>query len=99
MSRLNKVVIAVSIIAGLVASGAIAYPVLFQDNNSTPIDPGLTTTPKTLEEFYAQTPLWSDCEGNNTEARCGFIQVPLNWSKPEQGAQVCRRPIELSQSL
>jgi pimeloyl-ACP methyl ester carboxylesterase len=86
MSRLNKVVIAVSIIAGLVASGAIAYPVLFQDNNSTPIDPGLTTTPKTLEEFYAQTPLWSDCEGNNTEARCGFIQVPLNWSKPEQGA-------------
>jgi pimeloyl-ACP methyl ester carboxylesterase len=86
MSRLNKVVLSVSIIAGLVASGAMAYPVIFQDNNSTPVDPGLTTTPTTLEEFYAQTPLWSDCEGNNTEARCGFIQVPLNWSKPDQGA-------------
>ena len=86
MSRLNKVVLSVSIIAGLVASGAMAYPVIFQEDNMTPIDPGPTTTPTTLEEFYAQTPLWSDCEGDNTEARCGFIQVPLNWSKPEQAA-------------
>ena len=86
MSRLNKVVLSVSIIAGLVASGAMAYPVIFSENNSAPIDPEVTTTPTTLEEFYAQTPLWSDCEGNNSDARCGYIQAPLNWSKPEQGA-------------
>lgn len=86
MSRLNTAILSVSIVAGLVAGGVIAYPVIFQDDKSSQITPGETLTPTSLDEFYKQRPVWSDCEGNNADARCGYIQVPLNWNKPEQGA-------------
>jgi hypothetical protein len=86
MSRFNKIVLSASIVAGLIAAGSMAYPSLFQEQESPQATPQPTLTSASLDEFYKQTPLWSDCEGKNTEARCGFIQVPLNWSKPEQGA-------------
>jgi pimeloyl-ACP methyl ester carboxylesterase len=86
MSRFNNIVLSLSITAGLVAGGVIAYPIIFQEQQTPQATPQPTLTSASLEEFYAQTPVWSDCEGTNTEARCGFIQVPLNWSKPEQGA-------------
>ena len=41
--------------------------------------------PKDLAGFYAQKPIWRNCEDNN-KARCGNIQVPLNWDKPGAGA-------------
>lgn len=35
-----------------------------------------------LQKFYSQKPLWSNCEGSNRDARCGEVEVPLDWSNP-----------------
>lgn len=86
MSRFNTVVVSASIVVGLVAGAVTAYPMIFQEQETSQVTPQPTLTFASLAEFYEQTPLWSDCEGNDSDARCGFIQVPLNWSKPEQGA-------------
>ena len=87
MSKLSKVVLTGGIILGLVSLGVIASPTLtkIKIDGPTPSSTELTSVPKNLEEFYSQKPLWSDCTGSNTKARCGDIQVPLNWDKPEQG--------------
>jgi pimeloyl-ACP methyl ester carboxylesterase len=84
MSRFNKTILSLSIVAGLISAGAIYYPLINQDSNTEP-DTQVTKVPANLQEFYDQKPVWSDCKGKNTDARCGFIQVPLNWSKPEDG--------------
>ena len=86
MSRLNTTVLTLSLVAGVVAATAIIYPSLFDGSEPAPTKPNVSSTPANLEEFYSQKPVWSDCEGSNADARCGYIQVPLNWSKPEQGS-------------
>jgi pimeloyl-ACP methyl ester carboxylesterase len=86
MSRLNTTVLTLSLVAGVVAATAIIYPSLFDGSEPGPTKPDVSSTPANLEEFYSQKPVWSDCEGSNAEARCGYIKVPLNWSKPEQGS-------------
>lgn len=86
MSRLNTTVLTLSLVAGVVAATAIIFPSVFDGSEAGPAKPSDISTPATLEEFYAQKPAWSDCEGSNADARCGYIQVPLNWSKPEQGS-------------
>ena len=86
MSRLLRTFVAVSITVGLIAAGSFLVPSILQLTGSTNKSPIATETPTSLQEFYDQTPLWDNCEGSNSEARCGFIQVPLNWSKPESGA-------------
>jgi pimeloyl-ACP methyl ester carboxylesterase len=35
---------------------------------------------KNLQGYYAQKPLWSNCPGSNSKARCADIIVPLDWS-------------------
>jgi pimeloyl-ACP methyl ester carboxylesterase len=86
VSRLNTTVLTLSIVAGLVAATAIIFPSVFDGGEPGPAKPDVSYTPASLEEFYSQKPVWSDCEGTNADARCGLIQVPLNWSKPEQGS-------------
>jgi len=86
MSRLNTNVLALSLTAGLIAAGSFIYPAVFDQASQSEKEPDFTSTPANLEEFYSQQPLWSDCEGNNSDARCGYVQVPLNWNKPEEGA-------------
>ena len=86
MKALNRAILSLSIIAGLVAAGTLVYPVIQTSMNKPSTETELATVPKDLDGFYAQKPLWKDCEGDNTQARCGFIQVPLNWSKPSEGA-------------
>ncbi len=86
MSRLNTTVLTLSLVAGVVAATAIVFPSVFDGGDSGPTKPDVSSTPANLEEFYSQKPVWNDCEGSNADARCGFIQVPLNWSKPEQGS-------------
>ena len=87
MSKFNRTVITLSIIAGLVSAGALVYTSIPTAlDNQTDDKTNSLAVPSTLEGFYAQKPLWSDCEGENQEARCGFVQVPLNWNKPEEGA-------------
>jgi pimeloyl-ACP methyl ester carboxylesterase len=85
MSRLNTTVLTLSIVAGVVAATSIIFPSVFDGPKPSATKPGDTATPTSLEGFYSQTPVWSDCEGSNSDARCGFIQVPLNWDKPEEG--------------
>ena len=85
MSRFNTTVLTLSIVAGVVAATSIIFHSVFEQSKPTPTNPTDATVPTSLEGFYSQTPVWSDCEGNNAEARCGFIQVPLNWDKPEEG--------------
>jgi len=87
MKRLNRIVLSLSILAGLLAAGTLIYP-LIQPSSSIPASDEQTeliSVPSNLAGFYSQKPLWRDCEGSNKKARCGFIQVPLNWDKPEQG--------------
>jgi pimeloyl-ACP methyl ester carboxylesterase len=86
MSRLNTTVLTLSIVAGVVAATAMVFPSIFEQGDSGPTKPDASSTPANLDEFYAQKPVWSDCDGGNADARCGYIQVPLNWSKPEQGS-------------
>ncbi len=86
MSRLNTTVLSLSLVAGVVAATVIIYPSLFDGSEPAPTKPNVSSTPANLEEFYSQKPVWSDCDGSNSDARCGYIQVPLNWSKPEQGS-------------
>ena len=87
MSRASKIALTGGIIAGLLSLGVIAAPLVGTGTQLTPTpnETNLTAVPKDLQGFYSQKPLWSDCEGSNTFARCGDIQVPLNWAKPEQG--------------
>ena len=87
MSKVSKIVLTGGIILGLLSLGVISAPLLIKSGGLTP-DPGSTeliSVPKDLEGFYSQKPMWSDCEGSNTSARCGDIQVPLNWEKPAEG--------------
>lgn len=86
MSRLNTTVLTLSIVAGVVAATSIIFPAAFESGQPSPTSPEPSNVPANLQEFYDQTPLWSDCDGSNAEARCGFVQVPLNWAKPEDGA-------------
>jgi pimeloyl-ACP methyl ester carboxylesterase len=86
MSRFNKTILTLSILAGLISAGAITYQTLSKDDQSSTPEIQVTKVPANLQEFYDQKPIWSDCKGNNSDARCGFIQVPLNWDKPEDGA-------------
>ena len=85
MSRLNTTVLTLSIVAGVVAATSIIFPSVFESSEPSPTNSDGATVPKSLEEFYLQTPVWSNCEGSNSEARCGYVQVPLNWAKPEEG--------------
>ena len=86
MSRLNKIILTLSIVVGVVAATSIILPSVFESGQPSPNSTKPTDIPANLQEFYEQTPLWSDCEGTNADARCGFVQVPLNWDKPEDGA-------------
>ena len=89
MKLLRNLVLVVFIIAGLLSAGYLVYPSLVSSNPEvTPTDESTLalSTPKDLAGFYAQKPLWNDCPGSNTNARCGFIQVPLDWNKPGAGA-------------
>ena len=85
MSRLNRTVLTLSIVAGLVAVGSIGYSNLTQSSDTPDGNTLITNIPSNLQGFYDQKPSWSKCTGTNTEARCGFIQVPLNWKKPSEG--------------
>lgn len=88
-NNLNRIVLTLSIIAGVLASSFI-FTTAFNKSVSkfTPTgDPSVSkAAPKSLAEFYAQKPLWKDCTGSNSEARCGDIQVPLDWANPSAGA-------------
>jgi pimeloyl-ACP methyl ester carboxylesterase len=86
MSRFNTTVLTLSVVAGVVAATSIIFPSVFESSKPSPNSSQEVDAPANLQEFYDQKPLWSDCEGNNAEARCGFVQVPLNWEKPEDGA-------------
>jgi len=87
MSKTSKIVLTGGIIIGLLSLGVIAAPILSSKSqpSSSPSTTELTSVPKNLEGFYTQTPLWSNCKGTNTSARCGNIQVPLNWANPSEG--------------
>lgn len=87
MSKVSKIVLTGGIILGLISLGVIAAPMLNGNNQASPIPTStdISSVPKDLEGFYSQKPLWSDCTGSNTQARCGDIQVPLNWDKPAEG--------------
>jgi hypothetical protein len=87
MSRLSKIALTGGIILGLVSLGVIAAPMFISSNQGSPAPTStdVTSVPKDLESFYSQKPLWSDCEGSNSQARCGDINVPLNWDKPAEG--------------
>jgi len=88
MKRLNRIVLSLSIIAGMVAAGTLVYPLITSSLNkaSSEGETELVSVPKNLDGFYSQKPLWKNCTGSNKKARCGFIQVPLNWDKPSEGA-------------
>jgi len=88
MKRLNAIVLSLSIIAGLIAAGTLVYPVIYSGLSTATSDgeTELVSVPKNLDGFYSQKPLWKNCTGSNKKARCGFIQVPLNWAKPSAGA-------------
>lgn len=85
----NRIVLVLSIIAGLVSASFLGFNSFSQDtSNFTPTgdQTAALTAPKDLKAFYAQQPVWKNCTGTNTKARCGTIQVPLDWSKPSAGA-------------
>lgn len=86
---LNRTVLVLFIIAGVISAG---FSVLHStssptsDSNQTSDQTTALAAPKTLAGFYAQKPVWKNCSGSNSKARCGNIQVPLDWSKPSAGA-------------
>jgi len=83
---LVRMLLGATIALAVFALTTSAFTGLFQGTDNNQTTPTPSSTPKDLQGFYDQKPLWSDCEGNNTEARCGYIQVPLNWKKPEEGS-------------
>ncbi|NBR61043.1 MAG: alpha/beta hydrolase [Actinobacteria bacterium] len=86
---INRAVLVMSIIAGLVSAGFLSYNAISQKVIAPAANLDQTAAlaaPKTLAGFYAQKPVWKNCPGSNTKARCGNIQVPLDWSKPGAGA-------------
>ena len=88
MRKSNAIILTLSIIAALIAgSYTVFLDVSEPDSNFTPTgDPSVSiSAPKNLAAFYSQKPIWKNCE-ENTKARCGNIQVPLNWDKPSEGA-------------
>ena len=86
MAKKNSVVLTLSIIAGLLSFGFLVYQELPKPGGSFTPDPAATEqVAEDLMPFYSQKPLWRDCEGNNPDARCGEIDVPLDWSKPGAG--------------
>lgn len=84
MSKFNTIVLTLAIVAGAISVGSL-YVQQEDISKPTPTFPDNAAVPANLKEFYDQKPLWSACEGSNSDARCGFIQVPLNWDKPEDG--------------
>lgn len=87
MSKASKIVLTGGIILGLVSLGVVAAPILNSNSQDSPVpnSTDVTSVSKDLEGFYGQKPLWSDCAGSNSKARCGDIEVPLNWDKPAEG--------------
>ena len=86
MAKKNSVVLTLSIIAGLLSFGFLVYQELPKPGGSFTPDPAATEqVAEDLMPFYSQKPLWRDCEGNNPDARCGEIDVPLDWAKPSAG--------------
>ena len=88
MSKVSKIVLTGSVIVGLLSLGVIAAPFITASNQvkPSPSNADLTSIPKSLDGFYSQKPLWSDCKGSNSSARCGNIQVPLDWNNPSKGS-------------
>lgn len=87
MARKNTVILSLSILAGVLSFGYLVYQELPNSNLSFTPEPGeQENVAEDLQPFYTQMPLWSDCEGANPDARCGEIEVPLDWSNPSAGS-------------
>jgi pimeloyl-ACP methyl ester carboxylesterase len=85
MKKMSTKIVSLTVVFALVAATTLGFILFLGTPKSNVIVPDQSTTLASLQDFYDQKPVWSDCEGNNTNARCGFIQVPLNWSKPDGG--------------
>ncbi|MFM8926830.1 MAG: alpha/beta hydrolase [Rhodoluna sp.] len=84
MRRVNAVVLSLSLVAGLISAGLLVNQGFREVGvNFTPDDELAEQIPEQLVKFYTQKPVWSDCPGSNSSARCGEVEVPLNWAKPE----------------
>ncbi|MFN4848376.1 MAG: alpha/beta fold hydrolase [Rhodoluna sp.] len=87
MARKNTIVLSLSILAGLLSFGILVYQELPKSNVSfTPEPAEEEDVAEDLVSYYTQKPLWRDCEGVNPSARCGEIDVPLDWSNPTAGS-------------
>lgn len=87
MSRKNTVVLSLSILAGILSMGILVYQQLPEViSDFSPTNGKTEDVAEDLVPFYSQKPLWRNCEGSNTQARCGEIEVPLDWSKPSAGS-------------
>lgn len=89
MKALRRSALVIFVIAGLLSAGYLVYPGFISSSGGTaPTDESTLdkTQPQDLASFYSQKPVWKDCEGSNTNARCGDIQVPLDWNNPGAGS-------------
>lgn len=87
MAKRNTVVLTLSIIAGLLSFGFLVYQELPEPESTFSPNPSVTEqVAEELKPFYSQKPLWRNCDGSNSAARCGEIDVPLDWSAPAAGS-------------
>ncbi|MEY4418635.1 MAG: hypothetical protein RIQ88_1073, partial [Actinomycetota bacterium] len=85
----NRVILSLAILAAVLSAGFLVSPFVGSSSKSDlpTADPTLLqTTPKSLQSFYSQKPVWKNCAGSNKKARCTSIKVPLDWSKPTAGS-------------
>ena len=84
MRKINAVVLSLSLVAGLISAGLLVSQT-FKDveANFNPDNQLTEEIPSELAKFYNQKPMWSDCPGANSSARCGKVEVPLDWAKPD----------------
>jgi pimeloyl-ACP methyl ester carboxylesterase len=81
MKRRNSLILGLSIFAAMVAIASLFFQHALPINSETkPAVQADKATYKTLAGYYAQKPLWSNCSGGNTKARCADIIVPLDWA-------------------
>jgi len=81
MKLKNSVVLAISFsITALAVVASVLHNVVPATESAEPTVTYDKASFRTLDAYYSQKPLWSNCSGDNKKARCADIIVPLDWS-------------------